>query len=52
MSADICPACGKRSEQRVGVKIAGVWRYCWICECGERWGWVNEAEDKRKESND
>lgn len=41
-----CPVCGTETEQRVGVVIGGVWRYCWLCPgCNNRWGWVNSHAD-------
>ena len=45
MTAAACPTCGTVVDRRVGNRIAGVWRYCWLCEqCGERWGWINEHQ--------
>ncbi len=45
MTAATCPICGTEADRRVGNRIAGVWRYCWLCpKCGHRWGWVTERE--------
>ena len=49
MTAATCPICGTIVDKRVGNRIAGVWRYCWLCpKCGERWGWINEQQAKER----